>query len=114
MSDFFSKYTPYVVLLIFIFELIYFGIPDYIKPVFIYEYLILIGLGYLLGTLHHFFNPSKKTDTLLRVGIIISSLALLITSIFYKATLSVIFSAIMFVAVSFSLYLEIKPNKKKD
>jgi len=99
------------VLLIFIFEIIYFGIPVYIKPIFVYQYLIFFVLCYLLGILHDFFNASKKTDTFLRVTIIISALVLLITSIYYKATLSIISSVIMLVASSFSYYLENKKNK---
>ncbi|MDM5248005.1 hypothetical protein [Lysinibacillus sp. G4S2] len=111
MSNFISKYGKYVVLLIFIFELIYFGIPNFVKPVFVYEYLVFFGIAYLFAILQDFFNPSAKTDILLRVAIIISSLVMLITSIYYKATFSVVFSVIMFVAISFSLYLAIKHNK---
>lgn len=114
LGNFFTKYAKYVVLLIFIFEIIYFGIPDYIKPIFVYQYLIFFGLCYLLGILHDFFNASKKTDTFLRVTIIISALVLLITSIYYKATLSIISSVIMLVASSFSYYLENKKNKQKN
>lgn len=111
LSNFISKYGKYVVLLIFIFELIYFGIPNFVKPVFVYEYLVFFGIAYLFAILQDFFNPSAKTDILLRVAIIISSLVMLITSIYYKATFSVVFSVIMFVAISFSLYLAIKHNK---
>ncbi|MFJ6267455.1 hypothetical protein ACIQGW_21095 [Lysinibacillus xylanilyticus] len=114
MLNFFIKYSKHVVLLIFIFEIIYFGIPDYVKPVFVYEYLLFFGLAYLFAVIQDFFNPSKKTDILLRVVIIISSLVILITSIYYKSTFSLIFSVIMFMAISFSLYLAIKPNKQQD
>lgn len=108
---FFNKYSKYVVLLIFIFEIIYFGIPDYVQPVFVYEYLLFFGSAYLFAVIQDFFNPSKKTDILLRVVIIISTLVILITSIYYKSTFSLIFSVIMFMAISFSLYLAIKQNK---
>jgi len=47
LLNFFNKYSKYVVLLIFIFEIIYFGIPDYVQPVFVYEYLLFFGLAYL-------------------------------------------------------------------
>lgn len=100
-------------LLIFIFEIIYFGIPDYVKPIFVYEYLLFFGFAYLFGIIQDFFNPSEKTDILLRVVIIISSLVLLITSIYYEATFSLIFSAIMFIAISFSLYLAIKKKNEQ-
>ncbi|MFJ7183235.1 hypothetical protein [Lysinibacillus xylanilyticus] len=111
MLNFFNKYSKYVVLLIFIFEIIYFGIPDYVQPVFVYEYLLFFGLAYLFAIIQDFFNPSEKTDILLRVVIIISSLVILITSIYYKSTFSLIFSMIMFMAISFSLYLASKQNK---
>ncbi|MFJ8517264.1 hypothetical protein [Lysinibacillus xylanilyticus] len=111
MLNFFNKYSKYVVLLIFIFEIIYFGIPDYVQPVFVYEYLLFFGLAYLFAIIQDFFNPSEKTNILLRVVIIISSLVILITSIYYKSTFSLIFSMIMFMAISFSLYLAIKQNK---
>ncbi|MEX3747110.1 MULTISPECIES: hypothetical protein [Lysinibacillus] len=112
MSNFFSKYSKYVILLIFIFKIISFGIPDYVKPVFVYEYLVFFGLAYFFAILQDFFNPSERTDILLRVAIIISSIVMFITSIYYKATFSVAFSVIMFVAISFSLHLAIKHNKK--
>ncbi|UPW85046.1 hypothetical protein [Lysinibacillus sp. Ag94] len=111
MVNFFNKYSKYIALLIFIFEIIYFGIPDYVKPVFVYEYLIFFGLSYLFAIIQDFFNPSEKTDILLRVVIIMSSLVILLTSIYYKATFSLIFSMIMFSAISFTLYLAIKHNK---
>jgi len=111
LLNFFNKYSKYVVLLIFIYEIIYFGIPDYVKPVFIYEYFILFGLSYLFAIIQDFFNPSEKTDILFRVVIIISSLVILITSIYYKATFSLIFSGIMFIAISFTLYLAINKTK---
>ncbi|MGE7945643.1 hypothetical protein [Lysinibacillus sp. NPDC093688] len=110
----FSKFITYIPPLILIFKLIYFGIPEYVKPVFVYEYIIFFGVSYLFAILQDFFNPSEKTDILLRVVMIISSLILLITSIYYTATFSIIFSTIMFVAISFSLYLEIKSNKQQD
>ncbi|MFB7157636.1 MULTISPECIES: hypothetical protein [unclassified Lysinibacillus] len=113
MTNSFSKYITYIPPLILIIELIYFGIPD-VKPVFVYEYIIFFGVSYLFAILQDFFNPSEKTDILLRVVMIISSLILLITSIYYTATFSIIFSTIMFVAISFSLYLAIKPDKQED
>lgn len=67
----------YIVLLIFIFEIVYIGIPDYVKPVFVYEYLIFFGLSYLFAIIQDFFNPSEKTDIGLRVVIIMSSLVIL-------------------------------------
>lgn len=112
LSNNFYKYLKYVALLIIIFELIYFGIPDFVKPVLFYEYLVFFGISYLFAILQDFFNPSEKTDILLRVAIIISSIVMSITSIYYKATFSFAFSVIMFVALSFSLYLTIKQNKK--
>lgn len=112
LSNNFYKYLKYVVLLIFIFKLIYFGIPDFVKPVFFYEYLIFFGLTYFFGILQDFFNLSEKPDILLRIAIIISSIVIVITSIYYKALFSVAFSVIMFVAFSFSLYLAIKQRKK--
>ncbi|QDP99623.1 hypothetical protein FOH38_03070 [Lysinibacillus fusiformis] len=112
MSNNFYKYLKYVALLIIIFELIYFGIPDFVKPVLFYEYLVFFGISYLFAILQDFFNPSEKTDILLRVAII-SSIVMSITSIYYKATFSVAFSVIMFVALSFSLYLTIKQTKKR-
>lgn len=111
LVNFFNKYSKYIVLLILIFEIIYIGIPDYVKPVFVYEYLIFFGLSYLFAIIQDFFNPSEKTDILLRFVIIMSSLVILLTSIYYKATFSLIFSMIMFSAISFTLYLAIKQNK---
>ncbi|MGE7688317.1 hypothetical protein ACQKMI_03805 [Lysinibacillus sp. NPDC097214] len=114
MTNSFSKYIKYIPPLILIFKLIYFGIPEYVKPVFVYEYIIFFGVSYFFAILQDFFNPSKITDILLRVAMIICSLILLITSIYYTETFSIIFSTIMFVAISFSLYLEIKSNKQQD
>lgn len=111
LVNFFNKYSKYIVLLIFIFEIVYFGIPDFVKPIFVYEYLIFFGLSYLFAIIQDFFNPSEKTDILLRVVIIMSSLVISLTSIYYKATFSLIFSMIMFSAISFTLYLAIKQNK---
>ncbi|WP_249662103.1 hypothetical protein, partial [Lysinibacillus fusiformis] len=83
MSNNFYKYLKYVALLIIIFELIYFGIPDFLKPVLFYEYLVFFGISYLFAILQDFFNPSEKTDILLRVAIIISSIVMSITYIYY-------------------------------
>ncbi len=112
MSNNSSKYYKYVALFFLIVELLYFGIPDYVKPIFVYEYIIFFGLAYLFGILQDFFNLSEKTDRLLRIALIISSIVMAITSVYYKATFSVVFSVIMVVAISFSLYLAIKDNKK--
>ncbi|WP_460012207.1 hypothetical protein [Lysinibacillus sp. CTST325] len=68
-------------------------------------------MSYLFAIIQDFFNPSEKTDMLLRVVIIISSLVIMITSPYYKATFSLIFSVIMFIVISFTLYLAIKQNK---
>lgn len=106
------KYLKYVALLLVIFQLLYLGIPDSVKPVLVYEYIIFFGLAYLFAILQDFFNPSKKTDLLLRVAIIISLIVLAITSIYYKATFSIAFSVIMFIAFTSSLYITIKLNKK--
>ncbi|MEY9974685.1 ABC-type arginine transport system permease subunit [Lysinibacillus sp. RC46] len=114
MRNSFSKYIKYIPPLIIIFELVYFGIPDFVKPIFVYEYFIFFGVSYLFAILQDFFNPSKKTDILLRVVMIICSLILLITSVYYTDTFSIIFSTIMFIAISFSLYLAIKSNKQQD
>lgn len=111
MLNSFSKYTKYVVLLIFIVKIISFGIPEYVKPIFIYEYFIFFGFSYLFAILQDFFNPSEKTDIYLRVAIIISSIVMLFTSIYYKATFSFTFSVIIFISFSYSLYLAIKQNK---
>jgi len=112
----FSKFITYIAPLILIYKLIYYGIPDYVKPIFVYEYIIFFGVIFLFAILQDFFNLSEKTKTniLLRVVMIISSLILLITSIYYTATFSIILSTIMFVAISFSLYLEIKSNKQEE
>ncbi|MEQ6353632.1 hypothetical protein ABNX05_03285 [Lysinibacillus sp. M3] len=110
----FSKFIHYILPLMLTFQLIYFGIPDFVKPIFVYEYILFFGVYYLFAILQDFFSPSKRTDILLRVVMIISSLILLITSIYYTATFSIILSTIMFVAISFSLYLEIKSNKQEE
>ncbi|MGG2074121.1 hypothetical protein AB1J28_12290 [Lysinibacillus irui] len=82
------------------------------KPVLVYEYIIFFGLAYLFAILQDFFNPSKKTDLLLRVALIISSIVMAVTSIYYKETFTVVFSVMMIVGISFSLHLTIKHNKK--
>lgn len=114
LTSSFSKYLKYIPPLVLIFELIYFGIPDFVKPIFVYEYFLFFGVAYLFAILQDFFNPSKKTEILLRVVMIICSLILLSTSIYYTDTFSIIFSTIMFVAINFSLYLAIKPDKQED
>jgi len=106
------KYLKYVALLLLIFEALYLGIPDFVNPVFVYEYIIFFGLAYLFAILQDFFNPSEKIDILLRVALIISSIVMAITSIYYKETFSIVFSVIMVVGISFSLHLTIKHNKK--
>ena len=50
----------YIVLLIFIFEIVYIGIPDYVKPVFVYEYLIFFGLSYLFAIIQDFLIQAKN------------------------------------------------------
>ncbi|EON72392.1 hypothetical protein [Lysinibacillus sphaericus] len=104
------KYAKYILLLISIINLNSFS-PDYLEPILLYEYLIFVGFCSLLGILHDFFKPSKKTNILLLVFIIISSLVLLITSIFYKSTPSIIFSIVMFIAINYALFLEIKQKE---
>ncbi|MEA0553440.1 hypothetical protein U1P98_21105 [Lysinibacillus irui] len=106
------KYLKYVALLLVVFQLLYLGIPDSVKPVLVYEYIIFFGLAYLFAILQDFFNPSKKTDLLLRVALIISSIVMAVTSIYYKETFTVVFSVMMIVGISFSLHLTIKHNKK--
>lgn len=116
LMSYFRKFITYIPPLFLIYKLFYFGIPDYVKPIFVYEYIIFFGVSFLFAILQDFFNlrEKTKTDILLRVVMIISSLILLITSIYYTATLSIILSTIMFVAISFSLYLEIKSNKQEE
>ncbi len=82
--------------------------PEYLEPVLLYEYLVFIAFSFSLGILEDFFKPNKKINILIRIATIICSLVLLITSISFKSTLTIIFSIVMFIAISFSLFLEIK------
>lgn len=114
MTELFNKYAKYILLLICIVYLLSYGIQDILrslKTVFIYEYLILFGVGYLLAILEDFFELSEKIGKLLRIVIIGISIILLITAILNQAIFSIVFSGVILVAFSFSLYLQ---NKQKD
>ncbi|KPN96246.1 hypothetical protein [Lysinibacillus sp. ZYM-1] len=104
------KYTKYILMLISAVQLTRFS-PEYLEPILLYEYLLFIALCFLLGILEDFFKPSIKTNILIRTAIIICSLVLLITSFSFKATATIIFSIIMFIAISFSLFLAIKQKE---
>ncbi|MEY9972968.1 UDP-N-acetylmuramyl pentapeptide phosphotransferase/UDP-N-acetylglucosamine-1-phosphate transferase [Lysinibacillus sp. RC46] len=104
------KFTKYILIFISAIQLTRFS-PEYLEPILLYEYLIFIGLFIILGVLDDFFKPSKSTNILLRIAIIICSLALLITSVSFKSTSSIIFSIVMIIAVSFSIFLEIKQKE---
>lgn len=106
------KYLKYIALLLLIIQVLYLGIPDFVKPVFVYEYILFFGFAYLFAILQDFFNPSEKTTIVLRVALIISSIIMAITSIYHKETFTVVFSIIMTIGISFSLYLAIKHMKK--
>jgi len=104
------KFTKYILILISLFQLMRFS-PEHLEPILLYEYLAFIGFCILLGVLEDFFKPSKRTNILLRIAIIICSLALLITSFSFKSTSTIIFSIVMFIAIGFSIFLEIKQKK---
>lgn len=112
MPKILNKYAKYITLLIVIFELLYFGIPDYVVGIFVYEYLLFFSTAYFLFILQDFFYVSKKMELMLRLVITVGALIILITSIYYKAILSAFFGAVMFGSFIFLLYLEIKTNKK--
>lgn len=114
MNKFFSKSLKYVPIFILIFELSYFGIPDFVKPIFIYEYALFFGFAYLLALLQDFFEISKKTSTILRICCAISALVILITSVFYQAILSIIFATIMFITCISLLILQKKGKGNKE
>ncbi len=101
------KYLKYIFLFFLTVRLISYS-PDYLEPLLLYLYLIFAGLIALLGILQDFFNPSKKTDMILRVVTIIFAFVLLIASFIFKSTPSIIFSIVMLIAFSFSLFLETK------
>lgn len=101
------KYTKYILMFISAIQLTRFS-PEYLEPILLYEYLVLIASCFFLGILEDFLKPSKKTNILVRVVIIICSLVLLITSLSLKSTATIIFSILMFIAISFSVYLEIR------
>jgi len=101
------KYLKYIVLLYLTVRLIRFS-SNYLEPLILYLYLIFVGLIALLGILQDFFNPSKKTDMLLRVVTIIFAFGLLLASFIYKSTPSIIFFIVMLIAFSFSLFSEKK------
>lgn len=101
------KFTKYILLFISAIQLTRFS-PEYLETILLYEYFIFIELIILLGVLDDFFKLNKRTNILLRIAIILCSLALLITSVSFKSTSSVIFSIVMFIAFSFSIFLEIK------
>ncbi len=101
------KYLKYVVLFYFTVRLIRFS-PDYLEPFILYLYLIFVGFIAILSILQDFFNPSKKTDMILRVVTIIIAFGLLIASHLYKSTPSIVFSIVMLIAFSFSLFSEKK------
>ncbi len=107
------KYLKYIALFILIIQALYLGIPDSVEPVLVYEYILFFGFAYLFAILQDFFNPSEKTAILLRVPLIISSIIMAITSIYYKEMFTIIFSIIMTIGISFSLHLAIK-HKQKD
>ncbi|UED78456.1 MULTISPECIES: hypothetical protein [unclassified Lysinibacillus] len=104
------KYLKYIFLIIFTVRLISFS-PDYLEPLLLSLYLLFAGLIALLGILQDFFNPSKKTDMLLRIVTIIFALVLLTASLIYKSTPSIVFSIVMLIAFSFSLFLETKQEE---
>lgn len=104
------KYTKYILMFISAIQLTRFS-PEYLEPILLYEYLVFIAFCFFLGILEDFLKPSKKTNILVRVAIIICSLVLFITSISLKSTATIIFSILMFIAISFSVYLE---TKQKD
>ncbi len=104
------KYLKYIFLIIFTVRLISFS-PDYFEPLLLSLYLLFAGLIALLGILQDFFNPSKKTDMLLRIVTIIFALVLLTASLIYKSTPSIVFSIVMLIAFSFSLFLETKQEE---
>ncbi|TKI71906.1 hypothetical protein FC756_03680 [Lysinibacillus mangiferihumi] len=104
------KFTKYILLFISVIQLTRFS-PEYLEPTLLYEYFIFIGLIILLGVLDDFFKLNKRTNILLRIAIILCSLALLITSVSFQSTSSVIFSIVMFIAFSFSIFLEIKQKE---
>lgn len=117
MTELFNKYAKYIPLLICIVYLFSYGIPDILhsqKTVFVYEYLILFGVGYLLAILEDFFKISEKISKLLRVVIIVISIILLITAILNQAMFSIVFSGVILVAFNLALYLQNKQNKQKD
>ncbi|MGE7690434.1 hypothetical protein ACQKMI_14660 [Lysinibacillus sp. NPDC097214] len=101
------KFTKYILMFISAIQLTRFS-PEYLEPILLYEYLVFIVFCFSLGILEDFFKPSKKTNILVRVAIIICSLVLLITSVSLKSTATIIFSIVMFIAISFSVFLEIK------
>lgn len=102
----FSKSLKYIPLLILIFELCYFGIPDFVKPIFIYVYSLFFGLCYLFAILQDFSKINEKSTLILRILIVINALIVLITSIYYQAILSFIFGIFMVIFFSISIFLE--------
>lgn len=112
MEKLYTKYAKYVVLLFLIIRLLYGGIPDDIKTVFIYEYGVFFGVAYLLFILQDFFNPSKKIVATLKIANAVSAFILFITALYYKDLFSIIFSATMCVAISFAFYLDSKEDQK--
>ncbi|KGA83949.1 hypothetical protein [Lysinibacillus fusiformis] len=100
-------YTKYILMILSAIQLTRFS-PEYLEPILLYEYLILIAFCFFLGLLEDFLKPSKKTNILVRLAITIGTLVLLFTSVSLKSTATIIFSIIMFSAFSFSVFLEIK------
>ncbi|KOS68708.1 hypothetical protein AEA09_09245 [Lysinibacillus contaminans] len=112
MNELYTKYAKYVSLICLIIGLIYAGIPDVVKSVFIYEYGVFFGIAYLLFILRDFFNPSKKIVAALTIANIISAFILFITAVYFKDVFSTIFSATMCIGISFAFYLESKKDHK--
>ena len=108
-----SKFSKYIPILILIFELSYFGIPGFVKPIFVYAYALFFGLCYLFAILQDFFKISEKKSKIIRIAIAIAALVILTISIFYQAILSIIFATIMFFSFIFSLVLDKKVGINK-
>ncbi len=101
------KYNKYILMFIGAIQLTRFS-PEYLEPILLYEYFVFIAFCFFLGILEDFIKPSKKTNIVVRLAIVICSLILLITSVSLHATATIIFSIVMFIAISFSVFLEIK------